>query len=319
MATTFRNGMNKDSRIYVAGSQGMVGSAITEQLAADGFNNVLGTSRAELDLTDSSAVATWFKKHRPEYVFVAAAKVGGINANNTQPVEFLLQNLRIQNNVIEYAMASGVEKLIFLGSSCVYPKMAPQPIEEDSLLSGPLEPTNDAYAIAKIAGIKLCQAYKREYGRNCFSVMPTNLYGPKDNFDLQSSHVLPALIHKFHVATKEGADVVPIWGSGTPLREFMHVADMADACIYLMQKDVSYDVVNIGSGEEVSIADLARLVAKIVGFEGRIEFDASMPDGTPRKLLNTSRLASLGWKSKISLEQGIRSTYDWARRFALQN
>jgi GDP-L-fucose synthase len=304
--------MNKDSRIYIAGSTGMVGSAVVRALQVRGYGQVLTTDRKALDLTDSRAVRDWFNDTRPEYVVDSAARVGGINANNSQPVEFLLDNLRIQNNVIQYAFEAGAKKLLFLGSSCIYPKHAKQPMTEDALLTGPLEPTNEAYAIAKIAGIKLCAAYKRQYGQDCVSAMPTNLYGPHDNFDLDSSHVLPALLRKFHEAKESGAKTVPVWGSGRPLREFLHVDDLADACIHLMEREVEYNLVNVGSGEEISIGDLAKLIANVVGFDGAIEFDASMPDGTPRKLMDSSRMKELGWQPRISLEDGIRSTYDWA-------
>ncbi|MEJ2275645.1 MAG: GDP-L-fucose synthase [Woeseiaceae bacterium] len=304
--------MNKDSTIYVAGSTGMVGSAIVRALVERGYEHVLTTDRDELDLLDSRAVKTWFDAARPEYVIDAAARVGGINANNSQPVEFLLDNLRIQDNVIQYAFEAGAKKLLFLGSSCIYPKHAEQPMKEDALLTGPLEPTNEAYAIAKIAGIKLCAAYRRQYGKDCLSAMPTNLYGPHDNFDLDSSHVLPALLRKFHEAKESGAAAVSVWGSGKPLREFLHVNDLANACIHLLQTEVDYDLVNVGSGEEISIADLARLIADVVGFDGNIEFDASMPDGTPRKLMDSGRMKELGWQPQITLDEGIRSTYDWA-------
>jgi GDP-L-fucose synthase len=305
-------GMNKNSKIYVAGSSGMVGSAIVRALTERGYEQIVTTNRKALDLADSQSVDAWFDEIRPEYVVDAAARVGGINANNSQPVEFLLDNLRIQNNVIQYALKAGAKKLLFLGSSCIYPKHAQQPMTEDALLTGPLEPTNEAYAIAKIAGIKLCAAYRRQYGKECLSAMPTNLYGPHDNFDLDSSHVLPALLRKFHEAKEAGAKAVPVWGSGKPLREFLHVDDLADACIHLMERDVEYDLVNVGSGEEISIGDLAEIIAHVVGFDGEIKFDASMPDGTPRKLMDSSRMKKLGWQPRISLEDGIRATYDWA-------
>ena len=303
--------MNKDAPIYVAGATGMVGSAIVRRLEQGGYTSVATTRRADVDLTDAEATRQYFADNSPEYVFVAAAKVGGIHANNSMPVEFLLDNLRIQNNVIQYAFESGAKKLLFLGSSCIYPKFAKQPITEDELLTGPLEPTNDAYAIAKIAGIKLCQAYAREYGKDCVSAMPTNLYGPRDNFDLETSHVLPALIRKFHEAKASETPSVVVWGSGSPLREFLHVDDLADACEFLMRTDSEHELINVGSGEEISIGDLACLVGDVVGFEGEIEFDRSMPDGTPRKLMDSSKIRGLGWEPRIGLREGIRATYEW--------
>lgn len=309
-----QNGMNKDAKIFVAGSRGMVGSAIVRKLEAKKFHNILTRTREELDLLDERAVADFYANERPEFVFLAAARVGGINANNTRPVEFLLENLRIQNNLIEYAYKSGVRKLLFLGSSCIYPKFATQPISEDQLLTGALEPTNEAYAIAKIAGIKLCHAYKKQYGLQSVSVMPTNLYGPNDNFDLETSHVLPALIRKFHEAREAEQSNVTLWGTGAPLREFMHVDDLADACLFLMQQDVDFELINAGSGEEISIRDLASLLANIIGFNGDIEFDNSMPDGTPRKLMDSSRMRNLGWRPSIDLRSGVAMTYSWAKK-----
>jgi GDP-L-fucose synthase len=289
----------------------MAGSAIHSRLAKDGFTRVLGRTRAELDLLDRRAVRAFFEKERPAVVVDAAAKVGGILANNEQPVEFLLQNLTIQNNLIEAAADFGTRKLLFLGSSCIYPKMAPQPISEDSLLTGPLEPTNDAYAIAKIAGIKLCQSYARQYGKNFISAMPTNLYGPHDNYDLRNSHVLPALIRKVHEAKQSGAKSIAVWGSGNPRREFLHTDDLADASLFLLEKYDQPDLVNIGCGEDVTIRELAETVCDVLGFDGSLEFDASKPDGTPRKLLDISKIKSLGWSPKISLREGIADAYDW--------
>ncbi len=298
--------MNKTDRIYVAGSNGMVGSAIVRALKSDGFTNIITRSSRELDLRNQSAVLDFFKSERPDYVFLAAAKVGGILANNTYRGEFLHDNLAIQLNVIEAARVTGVTKLMFLGSSCIYPKLAPQPLKEEYLLTGLLEPTNEPYAIAKIAGIKMCEAYRDQYGCNFISVMPTNLYGPNDNFDLQKSHVLPALIRKFYTATQEGQPSVEIWGTGSPKREFLHVDDLAEACLFLMKSYDERDFLNVGTGEDISIKELAEMVARIVGFEGKLRFDSSKPDGTPRKLMDVSKLHSLGWKAKISLEDGIR-------------
>jgi GDP-L-fucose synthase len=303
--------LQKDETIFVAGHRGMVGSAIHRRLTKDGFTRVLGRTRAELDLLDRRAVRAFFEKERPAVVVDAAAKVGGILANNEQPVEFLLQNLTIQNNLIEAAADFGARKLLFLGSSCIYPKMAPQPISEDSLLTGPLEPTNDAYAIAKIAGIKLCQSYARQYGKNFISGMPTNLYGPHDNYDLHNSHVLPAFIRKVHEAKQAGAKSITVWGTGTPRREFLHTDDLADACLFLLENYDQPDLVNIGCGEDVTIRELAETVCDVLGFDGSLEFDASKPDGTPRKLLDISKIKSLGWSPKIPLRDGIADAYDW--------
>lgn len=295
----------------MAGHRGMVGSAIVRRLQREGFENILTRTRQELDLMDRAAVRGFFESERPDYVVDAAARVGGIAANFEKPVEFLIENLTIQNNVIQAAADFGVTKLLFLGSSCIYPKLAPQPLTEDALLTGPLEPTNDAYAIAKIAGIKLCQAYAREYGKNFISGMPTNLYGPNDNFDLQTSHVLPALIRKVHEAKRDGAKEVAVWGSGTPRREFLHVDDLADACFFLLENYNSPEIVNIGCGEDVSIRELAETVCEVIGFEGSLVFDTSKPDGTPRKLMHVGRLLALGWKPCIGLKDGIRDAYDW--------
>lgn len=303
--------MRPDSRIFVAGHRGLVGSAIVRQLASGGFTNLILRDRQALDLTNQRAVDEFFAATRPEYVFLAAAKVGGILANNSYPAEFLGENLKIQTNIIDAAWRNGVTKLEFLGSSCIYPKLAPQPMAEDCLLTGPLEPTNEWYAIAKIAGIKMCQAYRRQYGFNAISVMPTNLYGPGDNFNLQSSHVLPALIRRFHDAVKQGVADVTIWGTGTPRREFLHVDDMAAACVYLMQHHESEQLVNVGWGEDVTIRELATTIAETVGFKGTLAFDTSKPDGTPRKLLDVTRLKALGWTPKIGLKEGIASTYRW--------
>ncbi|HGY56948.1 MAG TPA: GDP-L-fucose synthase [Caldithrix abyssi] len=303
--------MKKESKIYVAGHRGMVGSAIVRRLQKDGFVNLLLRGREELDLLDQSAVRRFFETEKPDFVFLAAAKVGGILANNTYRAQFIYENLQIQNNIIHSAYLSGVKKLLFLGSSCIYPKHAPQPMKEEHLLTGPLEPTNEPYAIAKIAGIKMCQAYNDQYGTDFISVMPTNLYGPNDNFDLQTSHVLPALIRKFHEAKLKQAPVVQIWGTGNPKREFLHVDDLVDACLFLMRNYSGNDFVNIGVGQDISIKELALLIKQIVGYTGELTFDTSKPDGTPRKLLDVSRLNKLGWSAKIGLEQGITETYRW--------
>ncbi|WP_457637188.1 GDP-L-fucose synthase [Oceanithermus sp.] len=303
--------MTKESKIFVAGHRGLVGSAILRRLEADGFVNLVTRTRDELDLRDQTAVSRFFEKERPEYVFLAAAKVGGILANSTYPADFIRDNLQIQTNVIDAAYRSGSKKLLFLGSSCIYPKHAPQPMKEEYLLTGPLEPTNEWYAIAKIAGIKMAQAYRRQYGFNAISLMPTNLYGPGDNFDLETSHVIPALIRKFHEAKVEGKPHVVIWGTGKPRREFLHVDDLADAAVFLMQKYEEEEFVNVGIGKDVSIYELAKLIREVVGYEGQIRFDLSKPDGTPRKLLDVSRLNALGWRAKISLRDGLRKTYQW--------
>jgi GDP-L-fucose synthase len=301
--------MNKDSKIYIAGHRGMVGSALVRALKQNGYNNLVFRTYKELNLTDQMAVNEFFEHEKPEYVFLAAAKVGGIVANNTYRAEFIYENMMIQNNVIHNSYLSGVKKLMFLGSSCIYPKNAPQPLKEEYLLTGLLEPTNEPYAIAKIAGIKMCEAYKDQYGCNFISVMPTNLYGPNDNYDLNNSHVLPALLRKFMEAKNNGDGSVTIWGSGTPLREFLHVDDLANACLFLMKSYNEKEFVNIGVGEDITILDLAKLVKKIVGFEGDIILDQSKPDGTPRKLMDVSKLNDLGWKAKIDLYEGIEKVY----------
>jgi GDP-L-fucose synthase len=305
--------MDKTDKIFVAGHRGMVGSALVRRLEAEAFSNLVTRERAHLDLTDESAVAKFFAKERPDIVIVAAAKVGGIKANNDYPVEFLVENLRIQNNVIRAAHENGVRKLLFLGSSCIYPKFAPQPIQESALLTGPLEPTNDAYAIAKIAGIKLCQAYCREYGKNFISVMPTNLYGPNDNFDLETSHVLAALLRKAHEAKTRDDQRLVVWGTGKPRREFLHVDDLASACLLLLEKYDSPEIINVGYGEDISIRELAELVCDVVGFDGELAWDTTKPEGTPRKLLDVSKIRALGWKPAIPLRDGIVRTYDWFR------
>jgi GDP-L-fucose synthase len=305
--------MNPDSRIFVAGHRGLVGSAIVRRLEREGYRNLLLAGRDQIDLRDQAAVNHFFAREKPEYVFLAAAKVGGILANDTYPAEFLRDNLLIEANVIDAAWRAGTRKLLFLGSSCIYPKFAPQPMREEHLLTGALEPTNEWYAIAKIAGIKLCQSYRKQYGFNAISLMPTNLYGPGDNFDLQSSHVLPALIRKFHEAAASGAKEVTIWGTGSPRREFLHVDDLADASVFLMLNYDSGDIVNVGVGEDVSIRELAEMVQRVTGFKGRLTFDASKPDGTPRKLLDVSKIHALGWTASIPLERGIAETYEWYR------
>lgn len=302
--------MQQQDKIYVAGHRGMVGSAITRRLQSEGFKNLVQRTSAELDLKDQAAVRDFFEKERPDYVFLAAAKVGGILANNIYRAEFLYDNLMIQNNTIDAAYRAGVKKLMFLGSSCIYPKMAPQPLKEEYLLTGELEPTNEPYAIAKIAGIKMADAYRSQYGCNFISVMPTNLYGPNDNYDLKSSHVLPALIRKFHEAKQNGEPEVILWGSGTPRREFLHADDLADACFFLMQQYNEPGFVNIGTGEDLEIRELALLVKNIVGYTGKITNDLSKPDGTPRKLMDVGKLHQLGWKANISLENGIRKVYE---------
>jgi GDP-L-fucose synthase len=303
--------MNPESSIFVAGHRGLVGSAIVRRLRAAGLRNLVLRDRSELNLTRQSAVEDFFADARPEYVFFAAAKVGGILANDSFPAEFLQDNLVIQTNIIDAAYRSGTRKLLFLGSSCIYPKHAPQPMPEDCLLTGPLEPTNEWYAIAKIAGLKMCQAYRRQYGFNAISAMPTNLYGPGDNFSLKSSHVLPALLRKVHEAKETGAAAVEVWGTGKPRREFLHVDDLAEACVFLMQNYDGDGWVNVGWGRDETIAELADTIRRVVGFAGELRFDPSKPDGTPRKLLDTTRLTALGWSPKIGLEAGIRSTYEW--------
>jgi GDP-L-fucose synthase len=303
--------LKTSDKIFVAGHRGMVGSALVRRLEAEGFKNVLKRDRSQLPLTDESAVSTFFLTEKPVVVICAAAKVGGIKANNDYPVQFLLENLRIQNNVIQWAYESGVRKLLFLGSSCIYPKFAPQPIPESALLTGPLEPTNEAYAIAKIAGIKLCQAYSREYGATFISVMPTNLYGPDDNFDLETSHVLPALLRKAHEAKTRHDNKLIVWGSGKPRREFLHVDDLATACLLLLNKYDSPEIINVGCGEDVTIRELAELICDVVGFDGELVWDITKPDGTPRKLLDTTKIRALGWQATMPLREGIAQTYEW--------
>ncbi|MEW5774028.1 MAG: GDP-L-fucose synthase [Thermodesulfobacteriota bacterium] len=303
--------MEKDAKIYVAGHRGLVGSAIVRALQRAGFSNLLLRTRAQCDLTDQRAVRDMLATERPDYVFLAAAKVGGIHANATYPAQFIYDNLAIQNHVIEAAHRHGAKKLLFLGSSCIYPKHAPQPMAEDCLLTGPLEPTNQWYAVAKIAGIKLCQAFRRQYGFDAISLMPTNLYGPGDNFDLENSHVLPALLRKLHEAKLAGAPSVTVWGTGSPRREFLHVDDLAEASLFLMANYSGEEIVNVGCGQDLTIRELAELIRAAVGFAGEIVFDASRPDGAPRKLLDVGRLASLGWRPRIGLEDGVRDTYRW--------
>lgn len=312
--------MNKDSRIYVAGHKGLVGSAILRKLTTEGYSNLITWSHQELDLMRQDKVEAFFESERPEYVFLAAAKVGGILANNTYPADFIYNNIIIQTNVIHAAYMASIKKLLFLGSSCIYPRDCPRPMKEEYLLSGKLEPTNEPYAIAKIAGIKMCQSYNRQYGTHFISVMPTNLYGPGDNFDLKTSHAFPALIRKFHeakmtqksrITSIEKNDIVTVWGTGSPRREFLHVDDLADACLFIMNHYDQNEIINIGVGKDISIKELAEMVKEIVGFEGDIYYDHSKPDGTPRKLLDVSRLESLGWQSRISLRDGIKQTYEW--------
>lgn len=301
--------MDKNAKIYVAGHRGLVGSAILRALENQGFTNLVTRTSQELDLRNYQYTADFFAEEKPDYVFLAAAKVGGIQANNTYRADFLYENLMIQNNVIHQAYVNNVKKLLFLGSSCIYPKMAPQPLKEDSLLTGTLEPTNEPYAIAKIAGIKMCDAYRSQYNSNFISAMPTNMYGPNDNYDLNNSHVLPALLRKFHEAKEQNHPEVVVWGTGTPLREFLHSDDLADACIFLMQNYDDFGHVNVGIGEDISIKDLALLVKQIVGYEGQIVWDTSKPDGTPRKLMDVSKINNMGWKAKIGLEEGITKVY----------
>src|SRR6266705_208569 len=305
--------MKQSDKIYVAGHTGLVGSALVRLFHARGFTNLVTRSRAELDLRDERGVRDFFAEERPEVVVLAAAKVGGIKANIDAPVEFLIENLQIQNNVIRVAHEAGARKLLFLGSSCIYPKFAPQPIPESALQSGPLEPTNEAYAIAKIAGIKLCQAFAREYGANFISAMPTNLYGPNDNFDLETSHVLPALIRKAHEAKTRKDQKLVVWGTGKPRREFLHVDDLASACLLLLEKYDSSEIINVGCGEDISIRELAELICDVVGFDGELAWDTTKPDGTPRKLLDMTKLRALDWKPAITLRKGIAQTYDWFR------
>jgi GDP-L-fucose synthase len=302
--------MEKDARIYVAGHRGLVGSAILHELRSQSFNHVFGRTRAELDLIDQQAVEHFFDKERPDYVFLAAAHVGGIKANSTYPATFLYDNLQIQNNVLTCAARVGVKKLLFLGSSCIYPRLAPQPLKESYLLSGPLEPTNEPYAIAKIAGIKLCQAYRRQFGCDFISAMPTNMYGPHDNFDLDSSHVIPALIRKFHEAREQNAPFVTCWGTGTPRREFLYSEDLARACLFLMENYSDEQFINVGFGTDVTIQQLAELIRSVVSFQGEIRWETSEPDGTPRKLLDSSRLRAMGWKPSVELPDGLERTYE---------
>ncbi|GMV51237.1 GDP-L-fucose synthase [Nitrospirales bacterium NOB] len=308
--------MEKQARIYVAGHRGMVGSAIVRALRARGYDNVLLRTSQELDLRDNRQVAAWFAEAKPDYVFLAAAKVGGILANSTFPADFIYDNLAIQTNVIHQAYNHAVKKLLLLGSSCIYPRDAPQPMKEEYLLTGPLEPTNEWYAVAKIAGIKMCQAYRRQYGCDFIAAMPTNLYGPHDNFDLQTAHVLAALLRRFHEAREQGT-VPTLWGSGKPRREFLHVDDCAEACLFLMDHYSDPMIMNVGAGEDIAIAELARLVAEVVGYRGPVQWDRSKPDGMPRKLMDSGRMASLGWKPTIALKEGLRRTYDWYRQMIL--
>ncbi len=305
--------MNENAGIFVAGARGLVGGAICRALASRGFKRILAPSRSALDLRDRTAVERFFEAERPDYVFMAAAKVGGIVANDSYPADFIRDNLEIQTNVIDAAYRAGARKLCFLGSSCIYPRLAPQPLQESSLLTGPLEPTTQWYAVAKIAGIKMCQAYALQHGFNAISVMPTNLYGPGDNFNLQTSHVLPALLRKFDAAKASGSTEVTVWGTGTPRREFLYVDDLADALCFLMERYDSPEIINVGWGEDVTIAELAELIAGIVGFHGTVVFDRSKPDGTPRKLLDVGKLNALGWRPRTPLAAGIRATYDWYR------
>jgi len=303
--------MNKDAKIYVAGHRGLVGSAILRKLQADGYTNLIYRTSKELDLRDRNQVDKFFEEEKPEYVFLAAAKVGGIVANNEYPANFIRDNLMIQTNVIDAAYRNGVKKLLFLGSTCIYPKFAPQPLKEEYLLTGELEPTNEPYAIAKIAGIKMCQSYNRQYGTKYISVMPTNLYGPNDNFDLHTSHVLPALIRKFHEAKVNNAPYVEVWGTGTPRREFLHSDDLADACVFLMNNYDGNEIINIGVGKDISIKELAEKIKEVVGYQGEIKFDTTKPDGTPRKLVDVSKINALGWKASISLDEGLQKAYQW--------
>lgn len=303
--------MERNAKIYVAGHQGLVGSAILRRLQAAGCRNLIYRTLEELDLRQQAAVAEFFARERPEYIFLAAAKVGGIRANNTYPAEFIYDNLQIEANIIHHAYLSGAKKLLFLGSSCIYPKLCPQPMKEEYLLDGKLEPTNEPYAVAKIAGIKLCQAYNRQYGTNFMAVMPTNLYGPQDNFDPLDSHVLPALLRRFHEAKLSGAEEVVVWGTGSPRREFLYVDDLADACLFLMDNYREGEIINIGVGQDLTIRELAQKVAAVTGFPGRITFNPSFPDGTPRKLLDVSRLAAMGWQARTPLDEGLKLTYAW--------
>jgi GDP-L-fucose synthase len=305
------NALNRDAKVYVAGHQGLVGGAIWRRLEKAGFTNLIGRTLNELDLREQDAVQRFFADVRPEYVLLAAARVGGIRANNTYPAQFIYDNLMIETNVLHQAFLHGVKKLLFLGSSCIYPKLCPQPMKEEYLLSGKLEPTNEPYAVAKIAGITMCQAYRRQYGAAFFAAMPTNLYGPGDNFDPLNSHVIPGLMRRIHEAKTQGAQEVTIWGTGTPRREFLYVDDLADACLFLMENYDEGEIINVGVGQDLSIAELARLIAQVVGYQGRLTFDASYPDGTPRKLLDVSRLTHLGWRAQTPLMDGLSKTYAW--------
>ncbi len=303
--------MEKKSRIYVAGHKGMVGSAIVRKLKAKGYENIIERTRQELDLTNQQQVEVFFDENKPEYVFLAAAKVGGISANSTYPADFILENLLIECNIIKSAYRHNVKKLMFLGSSCIYPKMCPQPIKEEYLLTGPLEPTNEAYALAKISGLKMCQYFNQQYGTNFISVMPTNLYGPNDNFDLETSHVLPALMRKIYDGKINGKKSVELWGTGKPLREFLHVDDMADACVFLMESYNGNEFFNVGTGKDLSIKELSEMLRDVIGYKGELVFNPEKPDGTPKKLLDVSKLEQLGWKAKIDLRDGIKQTYEW--------
>lgn len=305
--------MNKEDKIYVAGHRGLVGSAIVRNLEQKGYHNIITRSHAELDLTNQADVKAFFETQRPDIVVLAAAKVGGINANNTTPAEFIYENLQIECNVIHAGHEYGVKKLLFLGSTCIYPRMAPQPIREEALLTGPLEQTNEAYALAKISGLKMCEFYKKQYGDDFISCMPTNLYGPYDNYDLDNSHVMPAMIRKFHEAKESGAESVTLWGTGKPLREFLYVDDMADACVFLLEHYSEAGHVNIGTGSEVTIRELAETVKRVVGFQGSIVWNESMPDGTPRKLTDVTKLHELGWRHTVELEEGVKLAYEWFR------
>ena len=311
--------MDSDSRVLVAGANGMVGSAIVRNLRKQGYFNIIEATRNRVDFTDQEETKEFFERNKPEYVFVAAAKVGGIMANKTYKGDFLYQNLMIQNNIIHYSMVNDVTKLLFLGSSCIYPKLSTQPITEDQLMTGPLEPTNDAYAIAKIAGIKMCQAYREQYGFNAISLMPTNLYGPNDNFDLQNSHVLPALIRKFHEAKESNAPYVECWGDGSPMREFLHVDDLAESCFRCMISYNDSEIINVGTGEDLTIKELTELISIIIGYRGEIKWDDSKPNGTPRKVLNVDKIKSLGWSPKIGIRQGIYETYEWYKNEQTSN
>ena len=309
--------MNKDSKIYVAGSTGLVGSSLVRTLKQNGYENVISASSKDCDLRNQEKVDDFFKLHKPEYVFLAAAKVGGIKANNDFSADFIRDNLQIQTNVIDAAYRHGVTKLLFLGSSCIYPKFASLPITEDQLLTGLLEPTNDAYAVAKIAGIKMCQAYKKQYGFDAIAAMPTNLYGPNDNFNLETSHVLPALIRRFHEAKENNSDYVECWGSGSPMREFLYVDDLADACIHLMKYYSSSDIINVGTGCDVTIKELTTKIANVIGYSGKIFWDITKPDGTPRKVLNVDKIKKLGWQPKVGLLEGINRTYEWYKKYVV--